>query len=69
MQDVEDEFHFILKCPFFETLRKKLIKPYYFRNPSMFKLIQLLTTSNRKDISNLAKFLKFANKRRLDGMQ
>ena len=26
--DIEDDFHFILKCPLYDTLRKTYIKPF-----------------------------------------
>ena len=65
-RDVEDEFHFILKCPFYADLRTKYIKQYYFRRPSVFKLIQLLSVKNVKELNNVGKFIHFAFKRRLE---
>ena len=38
--DIEDEFHFILKCPFYHDLRIKYIKKYYYNRPSVWKLVQ-----------------------------
>lgn len=55
---VEDEFHFILICPLYVNLRKKFIKRYYWSRPSSFKLVQLLTVRNRKELCYLGKFLK-----------
>ena len=55
--DIEDEFHFILKCPFYSNLRHTYIKPCYYRNPSVFKLVQLLSVQNVKDLRNLGKYL------------
>ena len=55
--DIEDEFHFILKCPMYDDLRKLFIKPFYYERPSVFKLIQLFTTVNLKEICNLGRFL------------
>ena len=46
--DIEDEFHFILKCPLYKGFRKFLIKPYYWKKPSMYKYIQLLSSNNVK---------------------
>jgi len=40
--DIEDEFHFVLKCKTFQGFRNYLIKPYYWKKPSMYKFIQLL---------------------------
>ena len=62
--DIEDEFHFLLKCEFYTDLRNRFIKKYYSKKPSMFKFIQLMKTVNKKELSNLAKFIKLSNKRR-----
>jgi hypothetical protein len=35
---IEDEYHFILVCPLFAELRRKFIKEYYYKRPSMFKV-------------------------------
>ena len=37
LNDLEDDFHFVLICPFYETLRKQLIPRYYAQRPSMYK--------------------------------
>ena len=58
--DVEDEFHFFVKCKFYSSLRKKYLKPYYYRNPSVFKIVQLLSSQNTKELCNLAVFIKKA---------
>ena len=54
--DIEDEFHFILKCPMYNDLRKLYIKPFYYERPSVFKLILLFITVNLKEICNLGRF-------------
>ena len=41
MNDVEDEYHFILKCHFYTNLRHLYIKKYYWSKRSVFKLVQL----------------------------
>ena len=60
MNDVEDEHHFILKCPFYTHLRHLYIKKYYWSKPSVFKLVQLLSVQNRKELCNIGKYLKHA---------
>ena len=67
--DLEDEFHFILRCPLYADLRVKFIKPYFIRNPSVFKLIKLLTSNNKKEITSLGKYLVYAKKRRDESMR
>ena len=35
--DAEDEFHFMLKCPVYASIRKQSITGYYWRRQSMYK--------------------------------
>ena len=56
--DIEDEFHFILKCPFYNELRKHYIKPYFWKRPSVYKLVQIFTTDNVTELNNLGIYLK-----------
>lgn len=63
---IEDEFHFILICPIYEGYRKKYIKPYYWKKPSMCKLLQLFNVENVKELCNLGKFIHFGLKLRKD---
>ena len=55
--EIEDEFHFLFICPIYADLRKTLLKPYYIDRPSMFKLIQLLSSENYKEQLNLGKYI------------
>lgn len=55
---IEDEFHFILQCPLYSYYRTKYIKSYYWKKPSTYKLLQLLSVQNVKELCNLGKFLK-----------
>ena len=45
-------------------LCQKYIKPYYYRNPSSFKLAQLLSVCNVKELNNLDKYLFLAENAR-----
>ena len=60
--EVEDEYHFILCCPAFLDIRKMYIKRYYFVRPSMFKLVELFTSENRKTLLHLSKYISNAFK-------
>ncbi len=62
--DIEDEFHFILICPRYNDLRKTHIARYYYRYPSVAKLIELLNTTNLKTLNKLAVYAIKALKRR-----
>ena len=64
LNDIEDEFHFILKCPFFHNYRQKHIKAYYYRRASVFKLVQLLSVQNVKELHNLGKYSCLSTKLR-----
>ena len=60
--DIEDEYHFILEYSKYVEIRRKYIKPYYYINPSVFKLTQLLSVQNIKELNNLGKYLYVAEK-------
>jgi hypothetical protein len=64
VNDIEDEFHFILKFPFYTDFRKKYIKKFYYEKPSVFKSIKLPSVENTKERNDLGKFLVYAMKRR-----
>ena len=44
---VEDEFHFMFECPLFTCLRQAHLPKYYYKNPSMYKFQELMSTSNK----------------------
>ena len=60
---VEDEYHFILECDRYTDSICKYIKKYYYRNPSTFKLIQLLSVRNVKELNNIGKYLYIVEKK------
>lgn len=64
--DIEDEMHFVLKCPVYQGFRSYFIKPYYWKKPSMFKFIQLMSSCNIKELLHLGKFIFRAMKLRSD---
>ena len=56
--DIEDEYHFILICPCFLDFRKKFIKKYFYKRPSMMKFIELICNNKKNVILNMAKYIK-----------
>lgn len=54
---LEDEFHFILECQLYVDLRKSYIDPYYWKRASMFKFLELITTTNQNKIRKLGVFI------------
>ena len=61
---LEDEFHFLLECPFYIDLRKRYLHKYYWRRPNMPKFIELLSTEHVKTLKNLSVFIDKAFKLR-----
>lgn len=59
-RDLEDEYHFILKCPCFSELRREYIKRYYTVRPNMLKFIELMRSDNKSILRNLSMYCKRA---------
>ena len=66
LTDEEDEYHFIFICPFYIDLRKLYIKQYFWKRPSVYKLIQLFTSENVKELNGLGLYLHKAEKLRIE---
>ena len=56
--DIGDEFHYLFTCTFFTNERRKFIKSYFHKHPSIIKFEQLMK-SNGKDLVKLCKFMSF----------
>ena len=56
--DIKDEYHIVLICKNFRDVRLKYIKPFYYKKPSMFKFVELVNTTNKRDRFKLMLFLK-----------
>ena len=65
MDVVEDEYHFLLTCPAYSDIRKRLLPRYYCRWPSTYKFIKLLRSDQTSIIKRLAKFIYEANVKRV----
>lgn len=55
--DVGDEFHYLLVCPFFVRERKKMIDQYYYKNPNIIKFRELLNIQNEQKLTKISKFM------------
>ena len=53
-----DEYHYIFICPAFRSLRELYLKRYYFTRPDHFKFEQLFNVESKKQLCNLAKFVR-----------
>ena len=69
INEIEDEFHFVLKCKVFKELRIRYIKKYYYTHTSMYKFIELLQSKNKSVLINLCKYITTADKKRNELMQ
>ena len=61
--DIEDEYHFVLKCPLYNDIRSNYIKRYFVNHPSVLKFTELLN-SNGKTLKNLALYIMKAFEKR-----
>lgn len=64
MNVVESEMHFLLICPHYSDIRSKFIKPYFCRWPTIQKFERLMISNKTIEITNTAKFLFYAFKKR-----
>lgn len=62
--EIEDEYHFILKCCMYKEIRPKCIKKYYYERPSMYKLVDLLLSNNKTILLGLCRFIRLASEKR-----
>ena len=60
--DIQDEYHALMICSRYETLRKTYLKPYYYKRPSVYKFIQLMNTVNKREQFRLMIFTKLLMK-------
>jgi len=65
MNMIENEYHFLLVCPFYQDLRRKLLPNYYCSWPSTHKFVALITTNNSTILKRLSSYINSANKRRI----
>jgi hypothetical protein len=61
MSVVESEYHFLLVCPFYSDLRNTYLTRYYCHWPNLHKFVSLLSTTNKKLLINLAKFVYYGS--------
>jgi hypothetical protein len=54
---IEDEYHFILVCPIYRTLREVYISKKYYENPTINKFNILMASKNEQTMKNLALFI------------
>ena len=68
LRQVEDEYHFLLICPIYSSIRNLYIKKYYFVYPNQYKFAALMNNRNHNVLQNLSMFIYYAMKYRLEQM-
>ena len=65
LEEIEDEFHFTLKCPFYSEIRQKYLPGFYITNCSRFNFYKLMSeTSDSVLMNNLARFTYYSFQKR-----
>ena len=62
---VESEYHFLLVCTKHKELRRKYLPPYYNSWPNLNKFTSIMTTTSKRILINLSKYLYYANENRI----
>jgi hypothetical protein len=60
LNDIEDEYHFVIICPYFKRIRDNYIDTRYLERPNVFKFTDLLNSSDKQILFNLGLFCKNA---------
>jgi len=60
MNAIENEYLFLLVCPFFNNLRKQYFKSYFCHWPTKQKLIPLMTSTNKITLLNVSEYIYYA---------
>lgn len=57
-QDIGDEMHYLLICPFFRSQRTNLLSEYYYVRPNIIKFKKLMNSDNSEILTKLAVLMK-----------
>ena len=57
LNEVGDEYHYLMICPIFKEAREEFLTKYYYKKPSVYKYIELVNSTNSKTLLGLSKFL------------
>ena len=58
LDDIGDEYHYVMICPAFKELREMYIPNFYKNRPSVLKFIQIMSSDKKKILFNLARFIR-----------
>ena len=57
MNEIGDEYHYVMYCPPFDYQRSRYIDPYFTTRPNVLKYKELFTVSTPSKLSKLSKFV------------
>ena len=63
-KEIEDEYHFFLKCPAYNRLRKEILPRYLYMQPTKFKFTEYLKLRSESTLEITVKFINKALKER-----
>ena len=55
--DIADEFHYLLKCQFFNHPRTQFLHPYYYTRPNTYKFKYLMQSQRISTLKKIANFI------------
>ena len=61
MEEIGDEFHYILLCPVFQQQRQTYLEDQYLTDPDREKFSELMQSQNPSILRKLAKFITEIN--------
>ena len=57
-QEIGDEFHYLLICPFLNSERKRIIEKHYYSNSNILKFKALMNCTDGNRLKDLCVFAK-----------
>ena len=66
LNEIEDEFHFMLICPFYNDLRHQYLPQYCYTNPTFVKFTVIMQSEQPTLLINLSKYIYFSMKKRAE---
>ena len=63
LEEIGDEFHYNLNCPYFKQYRDIYIKKRYTKRPNIINFLGIMASTNRLNLTNLCKFIRIINER------
>ena len=64
MNVVENEFHFVLICPFYRDLRNQILPRFFCSWPTLHKFVTLMQNKQSGVNKKLAKYVFLATRKR-----